>query len=81
MTKPAKPSPESSERSGAAAARVSAQSLATSVTAYLISGPVVFGGAGWGLDHWLDTGFFIVIGLLAGMALSLYVIWLRYGTD
>ncbi len=81
MTEPTKPTPESFERSDSAAARVSAQSLATSVTAYLISGPVVFGGAGWGLDHWLDTGFFILIGLLGGMALSLYVIWLRYGTD
>ena len=81
MTEPTKPPPESSERSESAAARVSAQSLATSVTAYLISGPAVFGGLGWGMDHWLGTGFFIVIGLLGGMALSLYVIWLRYGTD
>ena len=78
---PTEPSPESSERSPAAAARVSAQSLATSVTAYLISGPVVFGGAGRGLDLWLGTRYFTVTGLLTGMALSLYVIWLRYGTE
>ena len=81
MPEPTKPSPESSERSPGAAGRVSSQSLATSVTAYLISGPVVFGGAGRGLDNWLGTGYFTVIGLLAGMALSLYVIWLRYGTE
>lgn len=81
MPEPTKPTPESFERSDSAAERVSAQSLATSVTAYLISGPVVFGGAGWGLDHWLGTGFLTVIGLLVGMALSLYVVWLRYGTD
>jgi len=81
MPEPAKPSPESSERSASAAARVSSESLATSVLAYLISGPVLFGGAGWGLDRWLGTGFFVVIGLLAGMGLSLYVIWLRYGTE
>jgi len=81
MPEPPKPSPESSERSSSAAARVNSQSLATSVTAYLISGPVVFGGAGRALDNWLGTGFFTVIGLLGGMALSLYVIWLRYGTD
>lgn len=81
MSEPTKPSPESSERSESAAERVNAQSLATSVTAYLISGPVVFGGVGWGLDKWLGTAFFIVIGLLGGMALSLYVVWLRYGTD
>lgn len=53
---------------------------ATSVVAYLIAGPVTFGGIGWLLDAWLGTGFFIVIGLLGGMALSLYVVWLRYGS-
>lgn len=81
MPEPTKPSPESSERSPGAASRVNAQSLATSVTAYLISGPVVFGGVGRGLDNWLGTRLFTLIGLLTGMALSLYVIWLRYGND
>lgn len=81
MPEPTKPPPESSEQSASAAARVNSQSLATSVTAYLISGPVVFGGIGRVLDNWLGTGFFIVFGLLGGMAMSLYVIWLRYGTD
>lgn len=47
---------------------------------YLISGPVMLGGAGWALDHWLGTGFMLPIGILAGMALSMYVIWVRYGT-
>lgn len=56
-------------------------SIATDVIAYLISGPLLFGGAGLALDHWLDITFFVVIGLLAGMALSMYVIWLRYGTS
>jgi F0F1-type ATP synthase assembly protein I len=81
MPEPQEPSPESSERSDSAAERVNAQSLATSVTAYLISGPVIFGGAGRVLDNWLGTRFLVVIGLLGGMALSLYVIWLRYGTE
>ena len=34
-----------------------------------------------GLDQLLGTGFLVVVGILAGMALSLYVIWLRYGTS
>lgn len=55
--------------------------LATDVIAYLIAGPAGFGGAGYLLDRWLGTPFFIVIGLLAGMALSMYIIWLRYGTS
>lgn len=54
--------------------------LATDVIAYLLAGPFGFGGLGWLVDHWLGTGFFIVLGLLGGMALSMYIIWLRYGT-
>lgn len=48
---------------------------------YLLSGPLVFGGAGWAVDRLLDTGFCIVLGLLGGMALSLYLVWFRYGTE
>ena len=51
------------------------------VVSYLISGPVLFGGIGWALDHWLDTGLFTPLGILAGMALSLYLVWVRYGTQ
>lgn len=58
-----------------------ADALGATVLAYLITGPVVFGGLGYGLDRLLGTGFLVVVGILAGMALSLYVIWLRYGTS
>jgi len=51
------------------------------VVAYLISGPVMFAGIGWVLDHWLGTGFFVPAGILGGMALSLYLVWFRYGTQ
>lgn len=56
-------------------------SLGISVLAYLLSGPLTFGGIGWLLDTWLETGFLLLVGLLVGMALSIYVIWLRYGTQ
>lgn len=48
------------------------------VLAYLISGPLLYGGLGWLLDRWLGTRVFVAIGLVAGMALSLYMIVLRY---
>ena len=51
------------------------------VVSYLISGPVMLGGVGLGLDHVLGTSWLVMIGILAGMALSLYLIWFRYGTD
>ena len=48
--------------------------------ALVISGPVLFGGIGWLLDHFLHTGFLLPVGLVGGMALSLYLIWVRYST-
>ena len=58
-----------------------ADALGATVIAYLITGPLVFGAMGWGLDRLLGTGFLVVVGILGGMALSLYTIWLRYGTS
>lgn len=52
---------------------------ATSLLAYLIAGPAVYGGIGYLVDQWLGTRFGVGIGILLGMALSLYVVWLRYG--
>jgi len=49
--------------------------------AYLLSGPLLYGGIGWLLDSWLGTQFLLPIGIVGGMALSLYLIWFRYGTD
>ena len=57
------------------------ESAMWNTVAYLISGPVIFGGLGWALDHWLNTGFLVVLGLLAGMTMSLYLVWFRYGTQ
>lgn len=62
------------------AGKFAADQTSASVIAYLITGPALFGGLGVLLDRWLGTGFLVVLGLLGGMALSLYVIWLRYGT-
>ncbi|WP_226344440.1 AtpZ/AtpI family protein [Agilicoccus flavus] len=55
------------------------ESIGGTVSAYLIAGPVAYGALGWGLDRWLDTVFLTPLGLLLGMALALYVVWLRYG--
>jgi F0F1-type ATP synthase assembly protein I len=51
------------------------------VVSYLISGPVMLGGLGLGLDHLLGTSWLVMVGILGGMALSLYLIWFRYGTE
>ena len=48
--------------------------------AYLITGPLIYGGLGWLLDQWLGTTWLVGAGIVGGMALSLYLIWFRYGT-
>lgn len=56
------------------------ESRAWNAMSYLITGPVLFGLAGWGLDSWLGTSWLVPVGILAGMAVSLYLVWFRYGT-
>ncbi len=59
-----------------------ASGAAWNVIATLLSGMLVFGGIGLLLDFWLDFHWlFLPIGLLAGTAGGLYVIYLRYGRD
>jgi ATP synthase protein I len=56
-----------------------ADAMGATVIAYLVTGPAVFGGIGWLLAQWLGISAPIPVGILLGMALSLYIIWLRYG--
>ncbi|WP_104431283.1 AtpZ/AtpI family protein [Kineococcus xinjiangensis] len=56
------------------------ESVAWNVSANLLAGMLLGGGAGWGLDRWLGTSFLVGIGLILGIALTLYYVWLRYGT-
>jgi ATP synthase protein I len=51
---------------------------AWTVLSYLITGPLIYGGAGWLLDLWLGTTWLVAVGLVVGMGFSLYVIVLRY---
>lgn len=48
--------------------------------AYLLTGPLVYGAGGWLLDRVLGTGYLVGVGIVVGMALSLYLIWFRYGS-
>lgn len=54
--------------------------LASNVTAILISGPLVYTLLGWLADRWLGTKPWLTLaGLLLGMALSMSLVWIRYG--
>jgi len=50
------------------------------VLSYLITGPLLYGGLGWLLDEWLGTQFLVAVGIVGGMMLSIYVVYVRYGT-
>jgi F0F1-type ATP synthase assembly protein I len=56
------------------------QDAAWRAVAYLISGPLIYGGIGFLLDHWLGTNWIVGVGIVGGMVLSLYLIWFRYGS-
>ena len=52
---------------------------AWAATGLLISGVVVWGGAGYLVSEWLGSQLFVMAGLLIGTATALYGIWFRYG--
>jgi ATP synthase protein I len=49
------------------------------VLSYLIGGIVVYAGGGWLLDRWLDTSFFLPVGLVLGAGLTVLLLYFRYG--
>ena len=49
-----------------------------SIIASLISGFVVWGGAGAIADHFLGTGYLLIVGLVIGIGSSFWLIWLRF---
>jgi ATP synthase protein I len=52
-----------------------------SIFGYLISGLLFWGGVGWGVDRWLQTTYFTLVGLLVGAGGALYLVWLRFGRE
>lgn len=45
------------------------------MTADLLSGVLAWGGIGWLLDHWLDTGpWLLAVGIALGFALGTYLV-------
>ena len=52
-----------------------------SIFGYLLSGMLFWGGVGYGLDKWLNQGYFLLIGLLLGIGAAIYLVWLRFGRE
>ncbi|MCW2583920.1 MAG: hypothetical protein JWQ53_2710 [Klenkia sp.] len=49
------------------------------ITGTLLSGLIVYGGIGWLIDRWLGTTVFTLVGVLAGLGLSIYLVVKKYG--
>ena len=45
----------------------------------MLSGIIVWGGAGWLLDRWLETRFFTLVGALLGLTVAIYLVVVKYG--
>jgi F0F1-type ATP synthase assembly protein I len=46
---------------------------------YLISGMLVYGGLGWLIGHWTGHPLIFPLGMLAGLAFSVWLVIYRYG--
>jgi hypothetical protein len=50
------------------------------IFSYMLSGMIFYGGAGWALGHWvLHAAWPFPAGMVAGLALSIVLIILRFG--
>lgn len=49
------------------------------IVSILISGLLLYGGLGWLVDARLQTSWALPVGLIVGMAASLYLVIARYG--
>ncbi len=48
------------------------------ITGTMLSGIVVWGGAGLALDRWLGTRFFVLVGVLLGLGVAIYLVVVKY---
>lgn len=56
------------------------ESAAWNILSYLLAGLIGFGLPAWFLDRWLGTTWIVLVGILAGTAVAMLTIWVRYGT-
>lgn len=45
----------------------------------MLSGMAIWGGAGWLLDRWLGIQVLFPVGIILGMAVSIYMVVVKYG--
>jgi F0F1-type ATP synthase assembly protein I len=48
------------------------------ITGTMLSGIIVWGGAGLALDRWLGTRFLVLVGVLLGLGVAIYLVVVKY---
>lgn len=51
------------------------------VLSYVLAGLLFYGGLGWLLARWLGHAWLVPVGMIVGLAASVYLIVVRYGSD
>ena len=51
------------------------------ILGYLLSGLIFWGAVGYAADRWLGTNYLTLVGLLVGMGVAIYLVWLRFGRE
>jgi hypothetical protein len=52
---------------------------ALEITGALALGPALYAAAGYGLDRLFGTSFIVLIGVILGAALSVYLVYVKWG--
>lgn len=50
------------------------------VLSYVLAGLILYGGIGWLMSRWLHQTWIIPVGMVVGLAASVYLIVKRYGS-
>ena len=70
---------ESRPRTADAERHPSGADVGWGITGTMLSGMLVWGGAGWLLDRWLETRVFTLVGVLLGLGVAIYLVVVKYG--
>ena len=55
------------------------QNVGMTVFSYLLAGMLAYGGIGWLIAHWTGISLFLPLGMLFGLALTIWLVIYRYG--
>ena len=55
------------------------ENIGLTIFSYLLSGMLLYGGLGWLISHWTGISLIFPLGMLFGLALTIWLVISRYG--